>query len=308
MKTIMRSPLSKTQRSPLSKTLCSLQSKCILALLLLQAAAVLRPALATPADDLQAIAKEFNSEGFALRQSKTDEEREQIVARVEKLTARLMEFAKQNPKQPIAMDALVLVVVHEMWMENNTPHLGKEADSPAPKAIATLLRDHLQSDKASEACRRMSYGFRKECETYLRAVMESSPHRDVRGQACYRLAQFLNARQQRLELLEQRPEMAQRYDGLFGKEYMTAIRSKDKGVALKEVEALFEQGAEKYADVKLLYGGTIGERAKADLYEIRNLTVGKLAPELEGDDQDGKHFKVSDYRGKVVLLYFWSEY
>src|SRR6476646_10796288 len=113
MKTIMRSPLSKTQRSPLSKTLCSLQSKCILALLLLQAAAELRPALATPADDLQTIAKEFNSEGFALRQSKTDEEREQIVARVEKLTARLMEVAKQNPKQPIAMDALVLVVVHE---------------------------------------------------------------------------------------------------------------------------------------------------------------------------------------------------
>jgi len=286
----------------------SLQSKCVFALLLLQAAVVLRPVLATPADDLQAIAKEFNSEGFALRQSKTDEEREQIVARVEKLTARLMKIAEQNPKQPIAMDALVQVVIHEMWMENNTPHLGKEADSPAPKAIATLLRDHVQSDKAGEACRRLGYGFRKENETFLRAVLESSPHRDVRGLACLRLAQFLNARQQRLELLEGRPEMAQRYAGLFGQEYMTTIRQKDRGQAMKEVEAIFEQAAEKYADVKVLYGGTVGEKAKSELYEIRNLTVGKTPPELEGDDQDGVHFKLSDYRGKVVLLYFWSEY
>ena len=102
--------------------------------------------------------------------------------------------------------------------------------------------------------------------------------------------------------------MAQRYVGLFGQEYMTAIRQKDRGQAIKEVEALFEQAVDKYADVKMLYGGTVGEKAKSELYEIRNLTIGKTPPELEGDDQDGQHLKLSDYRGKVVLLYFWSEY
>ena len=35
--------------------------------------------------------------------------------------------------------------------------------------------------------------------------------------------------------------------------------------------------------------------------------VGKQAPDIEGEDQDGKHFKLSDYRGKVVLLYFWND-
>lgn len=35
---------------------------------------------------------------------------------------------------------------------------------------------------------------------------------------------------------------------------------------------------------------------------------GKLAPDIEGQDQDGRQFKLSDYRGKVVLLYFWLEY
>ena len=262
----------------------------------------------TPAEQLVALAKEFNAEGFALRQCKTDEEREEVVARVSKLTSRLTQLAERNPKQPIAMDALVQVVIHEMWMENNTPHLGKEADSPAVKAIETLIRDHLQSEKAGEACRRMSYGFRKECETFIRAVLKSSPHPDVRGLACLRLAQFLNARLQRLELLQERPEMAQRYAGLFGQEYLDALLQQDRGRVLQEVEKLFAQAAEKYADVKLPYGGTVGEKAKSELYEIHNLTVGKLAPEIEGDDEEGRRLKLSDYRGKVVLLYFWSEY
>jgi hypothetical protein len=32
----------------------------------------------------------------------------------------------------------------------------------------------------------------------------------------------------------------------------------------------------------------------------------KTAPEIVGTDQDGKEFKLSDYRGKVVMLDFWS--
>ena len=60
--------------------------------------------------------------------------------------------------------------------------------------------------------------------------------------------------------------------------------------------------------MKLPYSGTVGEQAKTELHEIRHLSVGKQAQEIEGEDQDGKRFKLSDYRGKVVLLYFWSEY
>ena len=76
----------------------------------------------------------------------------------------------------------------------------------------------------------------------------------------------------------------------------------------REAEALFERAAEKYGDVKIPGDGTVGERAKAELYEIRHLLVGKAAPDVEGEDQDGRRFRLSDYRGKVVLLDFWSEY
>ena len=36
--------------------------------------------------------------------------------------------------------------------------------------------------------------------------------------------------------------------------------------------------------------------------------VGESAPEIEGEDLDGKKFKLSDYRGKVVLLDFWGHW
>ncbi len=262
----------------------------------------------TPDEQFQAILKEFNTEGYALRQATTDEERNKIVVRVEKLTSRLMELAEKNRGEPIAMDALVQVAVHEMWMENNTPHPGRGQDSPEIPAIKILLRDHAQSDKAGEACRRLSYSFRKECETFIRRVLEVNPHRTERGMACLRLAQHLNNRVQKIDLLEEQPEMAKRYDGLFGKEYVAGLRRRDRAKAIKEVESVFERAVREYGDVQLTYGGLVGERAASELYEIRSLAVGMPAQEIEGDDQEGIRFKLSDYRGKVVLLYFWSEY
>jgi len=37
------------------------------------------------------------------------------------------------------------------------------------------------------------------------------------------------------------------------------------------------------------------------------VTDGKRAPDIVGEDADGVQFKLSDYRGKVVLLDFWFE-
>ena len=78
------------------------------------------------------------------------------------------------------------------------------------------------------------------------------------------------------------------------------------GGAAEQVEALFERAAGEFADVPFRRG-TVGEAAELELYALRHLSVGQPAPDIEGPDQDGVRFKLSDYRGKVVLLYFWSE-
>ena len=46
--------------------------------------------------------------------------------------------------------------------------------------------------------------------------------------------------------------------------------------------------------------------AKEALAEVTKLAVGTVAPEIDGVDVDGVKFKLSDYRGKVVLLDFWG--
>jgi hypothetical protein len=37
-------------------------------------------------------------------------------------------------------------------------------------------------------------------------------------------------------------------------------------------------------------------------------TLNKLTPEIAGEDIDGKPIKLSDYRGKVVMLDFWGNW
>ena len=64
----------------------------------------------------------------------------------------------------------------------------------------------------------------------------------------------------------------------------------------------------KYGEVKMPFGGNVGKQAEAELFEMRHLAIGKEAADIDGKDQDGEQFQLSDYRGKVVLLYFWSEY
>ena len=56
------------------------------------------------------------------------------------------------------------------------------------------------------------------------------------------------------------------------------------------------------------FGETLGKSASAELFELRNLAVGKTAPEITGADIDGKPMKLSDFKGKVVLLDFWGDW
>ncbi len=74
--------------------------------------------------------------------------------------------------------------------------------------------------------------------------------------------------------------------------------------ASDEAMALYSRVLEVYADLPAPYRGTLGDLARAELFEMKNLVVGKIAPEIQGKDIKGETFRLSDYRGKVVLLTF----
>jgi hypothetical protein len=261
-----------------------------------------------PAEQYRALQAEFNQTARGLYEATTDEQRSAVAERMAGLSVRVLDWAEHHGDDPMARGSLVQVVVQEIWLENNTAHPGRSGDSLEDRAIALLLQHHLASAELGEGCTRMCYGFRRQCEAFLRAVLASNPHQEVRGMACLRLAQFLNGRLRRLDVLAVQPAMAARYEGLFGKQYLGELQRQDRAAVIAEIEALFERVVREFPDTKLPYDQKAGATAASELHEIRHLSVGKVALELEGVDQDGEPIKLSDYRGKVVLLYFWSEY
>src|SRR5262245_44942166 len=106
---------------------------------------------ATPAEQYQKLAKEFSDAGNVnYLTATTDTERNEALARLEKLPPRFLELAENNPQDPVALDALVGAVNAEMWLEGNSTHPGFGKDSPEAKALAILLRDYVESDRLSE--------------------------------------------------------------------------------------------------------------------------------------------------------------
>ena len=74
-----------------------------------------------------------------------------------------------------------------------------------------------------------------------------------------------------------------------------------------EAEKLLERIVKDYPEAKIA-NRSIAEMAQGQLFEVRHLAIGKVAPEIEGEKADGSAFKLSDYRGKVVVIDFFGHW
>jgi hypothetical protein len=170
----------------------------------------------------------------------------------------------------------------------------KKADTPNlvaqgrrySKLFAENYLGRMKPDRIAQLCQALSYSTDEVSEIFLRTLLEKDSRREVQGLASLTLAQALKRR------LEMTP------DGV------EATASQVRA----ESEKLLRRAADEFGDVKLSVGGTVSDKAQLELDDILHLAVGKVAPEIEGQDQDGNKFKLSDYRGKVVLLDFWHQY
>ncbi len=77
---------------------------------------------------------------------------------------------------------------------------------------------------------------------------------------------------------------------------MAAANDADRAAAKADLKAVAE--ITENADL-------LGEAAGV-LFELENLQVGCKAPDIVAKDTEGVEFKLSDYRGKVILLDFWG--
>lgn len=69
--------------------------------------------------------------------------------------------------------------------------------------------------------------------------------------------------------------------------------------------AYYERIIAEYADIKGSRG-LYAKQAEGALFETRRLQIGMAVPDIESIDETGTSFRLSDYKGKVVLVDFWG--
>src|SRR5262249_19172349 len=236
---------------------------------------------ATPAEQYKALLKEYHDARADIAKAKTDEQRKKALERRDRLPPRFLELAKKNPKDPIVVDALFDMVWFGM--------------PGSDQALALLQRDHTRSDRLIQVRTQTAFGlpqdvtilnqlssfFSKEGETFLRTVLDNNPHRDIQAQACLALARFYLNRANRLVLLKERPALPAQCEKQSGRPYLKQLQTVGPAKVRREAEALLERAAEEYGDVKAPAGGTVGARANHVLFSIRDLAVGRQAPDIE---------------------------
>jgi hypothetical protein len=255
------------------------------------------------AEQYQALVKEYDDaqQKFFSKYgaAKTDAERQQAFkSQPDSATfaKKFLALAKESPKGPAAVDALAWVVTHAGY----TPE--------GPRALELLARDHVTSNKLSHVCASAVYLRASQVEPFLRDVLAKNPDHAVQGAACFALGKYLKSQAELVHRLKEDGGLVERLGAMaeFGPERAKKLLAQDPAALTKEAEGLFERVVKDFADIK--DDRPLDQAAQGELFEMRNLAVGKAAPEIEGEDIDGVKFKLSDYRGKVILLDFWGNW
>ena len=145
----------------------------------------------------------------------------------------------------------------------------------AVKAIRqTVEKQHLLSPKLNPICLALVSSQDPESLALLEKIQTQNPDPKVQGVAALAQAMLLKGFGDEVDVMRKR---------------LTLIRKAIINSATEEVDGI-----------------PISRLAEDELYIISNLSKGRVAPELEGADSGGRPMKLSDFKGKVVVLLFWG--
>jgi thiol-disulfide isomerase/thioredoxin len=127
------------------------------------------------------------------------------------------------------------------------------------------------------------------------------------------IATVLKARTTRLEELR---EFLGRLSEVSGNESLralslfalaTSLQSNGDPQDSAQAVELLERIVAEFPDVRV-GGATLKQVVEPALFRTKHLSIGSQPPDISGRDQDGVEFRLSDYRGKVVVLDFWADW
>lgn len=229
----------------------------------------------TPDKKLAALIERFNKQRDevyeALRKAETEEERGKIIA---KLPGKgfIPEF-RALAEEAKGTDTEARAWLWVLRLIENDP-------KQAWEVVELLLSEHMQSRSMEELSGELRYAAHEHGEgrvlEALRAIVAESPHERVRAGALFTLG--------------------------------AVLLESDQAGNKAEGRDCFEAVIEEYG--KLAYGGSSTYEAAATgyLYELEHLQLGMTAPDFESVDENGAKWKLSDYKGKVVVVDFWGNW
>lgn len=188
---------------------------------------------------------------------------------------RAKSFAKDHAGEPVAIPALFFVV--ELAGQAGFDPFGS-GNSDANWAIVRLTRDHAADPALGEhlaGLSRMNWHVeKKKLKALYEAVIANNKEEEAIAAAKFGLA---------LSLVTSGP-----------------IPNGAEGPPPARAVELLRDIVKNHSD------SDVARQAVGYLFETEHLQVGMVAPEIEGEDADGNLIKLSDFRGKVVILDYWG--
>ncbi|MFO1078792.1 MAG: hypothetical protein U1E73_13805 [Planctomycetota bacterium] len=163
--------------------------------------------------------------------------------------------------------------------------------------MATLMHDHIKSPEIGGALRLIT----SEMSTLRRVSMVDGKRVTEEASPEEKAAVEKRVRDRLSQIAKENPSPDVQAQALLARANLV-LEARDEVDASKKPAAI--------ADVRKALAIAVDPKLKAQmegiLFEQDHLQVGMVAPEIQGNDLDGVGFKLSDYRGKVVLLDFWG--
>lgn len=234
---------------------------------------------------------------------------------------RLMALARRDPKDDAAFDALAFA----LFLCNTMPV--KRLGELRPEVIRCIEQEHLADPDLSRVFYMIEAMPSEDAERLMRRALDEHPDAAVRAHACYSLARYFQSWLDGITWLRQDPRLAGSLAARLGEACVEKLRAADPDHLRARADELFRRVVAEFGEVRKrphtysrlspdtqigAAGG--GEREKGETLRALaeralanaagRLDVGHPAPEIEGKDIDGVSFKLSDYRGKAVVLVF----
>jgi thiol-disulfide isomerase/thioredoxin len=238
-------------------------------------------------EGFEALKKEFDEaqRDFrkALENAKSNAEAEKLFKEKNpgpQYAEKFLSFAEKNPKDASAFDALVMA----LRLSATKPSKG----SPWTRTLSILERDYLKSEKMGALVGQIAGMPDEDSYNLLKAVAEKNPSRKVQGQAYKALIENRKGMAELVKRVKEKDnaDLRANIEKELGKDFADRLKGADPDKLGKESEEFTRVLKDKYSDILPLEGA--------------------VAPEVFSQDLKGKKVKLSDLRGKVVVLDVWA--